>query len=63
MPIEKLGIKLYNMKEAAEVLGVSYTTVKNYHRAGRITGQRIGRTVMIAEEELQRFIRGDAVTK
>ena len=58
MPVERLGVKLYNMKEAAEVLGVSYTTIKNYHRAGRIKGQRIGRTVEITEAELKKFIEG-----
>lgn len=58
MPIEKLGIKLYSLKEAGEILGVSYTTAKIYHSKGRITGQRIGRSVFISEEELQRFLRG-----
>ncbi len=59
MPIEKLGVKLYSLKEAGEVLGVSYTTTKIYHSKGRIKGQRIGRSVYVAEEELQRFLRGD----
>jgi excisionase family DNA binding protein len=58
MPTERLGIKSYTMKEAAEVLGVSYTTIKNYHRAGKIKGQRIGRTVEITETELKGFIEG-----
>ncbi len=62
MPIEKLGIRLYNLKEAAEVLGVSYATMKNYSQGGRINGQRVGRNIMIAEEELQRFLRGGAAT-
>lgn len=60
MPIERLGVKLYSLKEAAEVLGVSYTTTKIYHGKGRITGQRIGRSVYVSEEELQRFLRGGA---
>ncbi len=58
MPVERLGIKLYTMKEAAEVLGVSYTTIKNYHRSGKIKGRRIGRTVEVTEAELKRFIEG-----
>jgi excisionase family DNA binding protein len=58
MPIEKLGVKLYTLKEAAEVLGVSYTTTKIYHGKGRIKGQRIGRGVFVSEEELQSFLRG-----
>jgi predicted site-specific integrase-resolvase len=58
MPVERLGVKLYNLKESAQALGVSYATIKNYYGAGRITGQRIGRTVMITEGELQRFLNG-----
>jgi len=58
MPMEKLGVKLYTLREVGEELGVSYTTVKNYHRHGRISGQRIGRNIYIAEEEIQKFLRG-----
>ncbi len=59
MPIEKLGIKLYSLKEAAEVLGVSYATIKTYHQNNRFNGQRIGRSIMVTETELRRFIEGD----
>ncbi len=58
MPMEKMGVKLYTLKEVGEELGVSYTTAKNYHRLGRISGQRIGRNIYIAEEEIQSFLRG-----
>ncbi len=58
MPMEKMGVKLYTLKEVGDELGVSYTTVKNYHRHGRITGQRIGRNVYVAQEEIQKFLRG-----
>ncbi len=58
MPTEIMGVKLYNLREVAEVLGVSYLTAKTYHKNGRITGQRIGRSIMVTEEELQRFVTG-----
>ena len=58
MPTERLGIKFYNLKEAADVLGVSYATVKNYRAAGRISGQRIGRSILVPEEELLRLLTG-----
>lgn len=58
MPTEIMGVKLYNLKEVAEKLGVSYLTAKTYHSKGRIQGQRIGRSIMVTEEELQRFVSG-----
>ena len=60
MPREIVGVKLYNLEEAAELMGVSYATIRNYRRDGKITGQRVGRAVMITEEEIQRFVRGGA---
>jgi excisionase family DNA binding protein len=58
MPTVIAGIKVYNLKETAAELGVSYATIKNLRAAGKLKGQRIGRTVMIPEEEIQRFVRG-----
>jgi excisionase family DNA binding protein len=63
IPLEVAEVKLYSLKEAGEVLGVSYTTTKIYHSKGRIKGQRIGRSVFVSEEELQRFLRGDGGVK
>ena len=58
MPVEIMGVTLYNLREVAEKLGVSYLTAKNYHSNGRIQGQRIGRSILVSEEELQRFVSG-----
>jgi excisionase family DNA binding protein len=58
MPTEIMGTKLYNLREVAEVLNVSYLTAKTYHKNGRIKGQRIGRSIMVTEDELQRFVSG-----
>jgi excisionase family DNA binding protein len=63
MPTEMAGVKVYSLKEAAAALGVSYATVKNYKSAGRLKGQRIGRTVHVTEEELQRFVRGETTQR
>jgi excisionase family DNA binding protein len=53
-----MGVTLYNLKEVSEKLGISYLTAKTYHKNGRIRGQRIGRSIMVSEEELERFVRG-----
>ena len=60
MPVEIMGVKLYNLREVAQELGVSYfATAKTYHKNGRINGQRIGRSVLVTEEELQGFVKGE----
>lgn len=59
MPVEIMGVKLYNLREVAQELGVSYLTAKTYYKNGRITGQRIGRSVLVTESELQGFVNGE----
>ena len=63
MPVEIMGLTLYNLREVAEKLGISYLTAKNYHSRGHFKGQRIGRMILVSEEELQRFVRGEATQK
>ena len=58
MPKEIAGVKLYDLKEAADEMGVSYATIRNYRKDGKIKGTRIGRSVMISEDELRRFVNG-----
>ncbi len=56
MPAEIMGMTFYNLREVAEELGVSYLTAKTYHSKGRINGQRIGRSILVSENELKRFV-------
>jgi excisionase family DNA binding protein len=44
-----------NMKEAAQLLGVSESRVRGYIATGKLTGERKGRQVQISETELKRF--------
>jgi len=60
MPVEIMGVTLYNLREVAEKLGVSYLTAKTYRKNGKITGQRIGRSFLVSEDELRRFVEGGA---
>jgi excisionase family DNA binding protein len=60
MPVEIMGVTLYNLREVAEKLGVSYLTAKTYHSKGRFKGQRIGRSILVSEDELHRFVVGGA---
>lgn len=53
-------IKLYDLKEAGDVLGVGSRSVWNYLKAGRLTGRKIGGKWKISEAELRRFMEPEA---
>ena len=47
---------LLSLEEVAVRLGVSYNTVRGYIESGRLRSTKIGRTVRVSEEELQKFL-------
>ena len=49
-------MKLYDVKQAAEILGLSPWTVRARIRRGELRPVRIGRLVRLEEEEIQKFI-------
>ncbi len=54
-----LDIKVYSLKEASKILGVTERTLYNYIKAGRIKVQKIGGKWIITEENLKKFIKGE----
>jgi excisionase family DNA binding protein len=49
------GIKFYTIPETAEALQVTPQTVRAYIKKGRIKSQRIGRPILITENNLKEF--------
>ncbi len=49
---------LKSVPQSAELCGISTWTVRSYIRQGKLRPVRIGRRVLLEEEELERFIRG-----
>lgn len=47
--------KLYEKKEAANYLGVSYRTVNRWIEQGMLRGKYVGKRYKISAEELRRF--------
>ena len=47
---------LRSVRKAAELLGISPWTVRAYIRDGKLRPVRIGRRVLLAEAELERFV-------
>ncbi len=51
--------QLLTLKQAAKVLAVSEEYLKKLRRQGRLRVIKLGRSVRVTEEELQRLCRGE----
>ena len=51
------GIKFYTVPETAKALRVTPQTVRAYIKQGRLQSQRIGRPLLITENNLKEFLR------
>jgi len=54
-----LGIKLYNTKEASEMLDVTELTIRNYFNSGKMKGQKIGGNMYFTEKNIKEFLHGN----
>jgi excisionase family DNA binding protein len=50
------GIKFYTIPETAEALRVTPQTIRAYIKQGKIKSQRIGRPILITENNLKDFL-------
>jgi excisionase family DNA binding protein len=57
MATEIEGIKFYTIPETAEALKVTPQTVRAYIKQGKLKGQRIGRPILITENNLKDFLK------
>lgn len=55
--------RILTVKEAAEVLQVTTTTIYNLYRRGELSLIKVGVSSRITEEELERFIKTHTVQK
>ena len=51
------GIKFYTIPETAEALEVTPQTIRAWIKQGRLKGQRIGRPILITENNLKEFLQ------
>ena len=56
MPKVILGVELYELKEVAELLGVTIQTIRGYIRKGSLTTTLIGKTKYISKEALREYL-------
>lgn len=55
MPTKIEGLKLYSLLETAKELEVSYQTVLNYVKEGKIKYQRVGKPILFTEKDIKAF--------
>jgi len=53
------GIKFYTIPEVAQALNVTAQTVRAYIKQGKIKSQRIGRPILITENNLKEFLQAN----
>ena len=51
------GIKFYTIPETAQALRVTPQTIRAWIKQGRLRGQRIGRPILITENNLKEFLQ------
>ena len=51
------GIKFYTIPETAQALNVTPQTIRAWIKQGRLKGQRIGRPILITENNLKEFLK------
>ena len=51
------GIKFYTIPEVAEALNVTPQTIRAWIKQGKLKSQRIGRPILITENNLKEFLQ------
>lgn len=57
MPTVIEGITFYRLSEVAKALRVTPQTIRAYIKQGRLKSQRIGRPILITEDNLREFLK------
>ena len=51
------GIKFYTIAETAKALQVTPQTIRSYIKQGRLKAQRIGKPILVTENNLKEFLQ------
>jgi excisionase family DNA binding protein len=57
MPVEREGINLYTIPEIAQALRVTPQTIRAYVKQGKLKGEKVGRPILITEDNLREFLQ------
>ena len=50
------ALRIYTVKEVAELLQVSKMTISRYIKAGKLKSSKLGRMYRIADDDLRKFL-------
>jgi len=53
------GIKFYNIQETAKILSITPQTARKYVKENRLRSNRIGRPILITENNLIEFLQAN----
>ena len=53
---EIFGVKHYDIKETADILGISSTSVLNYIKAGMMKAAKVGGRWLVKEEDIKAYL-------
>lgn len=59
MADRQFTVVMYDVKETAQILGVTTRTIMNYIRDGKIKAQKVGGKWKISKENLESFCNGN----
>ena len=63
MPLIVSGVKLYNVREVAEMLKSTEATIRVYFRDGTLKGRKISGKWHVTEDNLKQYISGPYSTR
>lgn len=59
MPLIVSGVKLYNVRDVADMLESTEATIRSYFRDGILKGRKINGKWHVTEDNLKHFITGE----
>ena len=57
MPKQIGDLKLYDLKELSEILGITVVSLRNYLRSKKIRGRKMGRNWYVTQEALEEYLK------
>lgn len=54
-------MKIYNLKELTNLLGLNIQTIRQYIKEGKIKASKVGTHYMVTDEAVQEFLKANEV--
>lgn len=54
-------MKVYNLKEVVQLLGLNIQTVRQYIKEGKLKASKVGTHYIVTDEAIQQFLKANEV--